>query len=72
MVRTRWRALRWARIQQVGGYSANVEQSDLMWCVEDIPASPGEIRIAYGERSAKEVLKRYFQSRFNADIIIPS
>lgn len=43
-----------------------------MWCVEDIPASPGEIRIAYGERSAKEVLKRYFQSRFNADIIIPS
>ncbi|SFR42150.1 metallo-beta-lactamase family protein [Marinobacter gudaonensis] len=61
-----------ARIHQVGGYSAHAGQSDLIRFVEGVPATPKQIRIVHGDRSAKEALKRCFQSRFNADIIIPS
>lgn len=60
-----------ARVHQVGGYSAHAGQADLIRFVEGIPAAPAEIRIVHGDQSAKEALKTCFQSRFNADIIIP-
>jgi len=61
-----------ARIHQVGGYSAHAGQSDLIRFVSGIPVPPREIRIVHGDRKAKQALKRCFQSRFDADIIIPS
>ncbi|MHA7924128.1 MAG: MBL fold metallo-hydrolase RNA specificity domain-containing protein [Marinobacter sp.] len=61
-----------ARIHQVGGYSAHAGQSDLIRFVSGMPMPPREIRIVHGDQHAKQALKRCFQSRFVADIIIPS
>jgi metallo-beta-lactamase family protein len=61
-----------ARIHQVGGYSAHAGQSDLIRFVSGMRMLPREIRIVHGDDDAKQALKRCFQSRFDADIIIPS
>ncbi|KAA1174718.1 MBL fold metallo-hydrolase [Marinobacter salinexigens] len=60
-----------AGVHQVGGYSAHAGQSDLVRFVSGIDVLPREIRLVHGDTSAKQALRKCFQSLGSTDIIIP-
>ncbi|MEH6356686.1 MAG: MBL fold metallo-hydrolase RNA specificity domain-containing protein, partial [Marinobacter sp.] len=60
----------YARVHQMGGYSAHAGQSDLLNFVLGIPAAPREIRLVHGDDDAKAALKKVFEAEVRSRIVI--